>query len=435
MIFVWIFEYNIGSKIKEQCILSEGNPWGYLEKCFTRLRFHINRAVKNEKDFLESLLVPNNFSPIHIRPLVHVNDKFVAKPGLHQRKHVPKLLNEWLENFLDELCLHPRRQSLIKIELFNDHVVVILKRIFERLPYPISHWTFQKVWPIHVLNPKDKPSVHRFHPFLNYGQKSLILVIKQFAENNDQVTLNQSWYELQKDHVKVFSATSIRVSSKTDRSYDCQDEIESVQVEFADRNWGVIVNYLVEDRSWIFRKVGSFNKYPRHRPIFDLIILITIDVIQAKIDPNTRQKVRWKNEIEDHVTNDSLKPLMFLTLLVVNKKYVPVAKIFPVQKTNQMKSLSIKHSPRLSNVYECICKEKWDEIYQKWKRKYVLFNCFGQSWISHFSGYLQKAQNYLNKPKWFTYDQNGPILKQINVFLQAVCWSDQNWNGQIYRKC
>ena len=70
-----------------------------------------------------------------------------------------KLFQKGLKDELNCFTLHFWRQFLIEVEFFNNHIVVEIKRIFDRLSNSVRHFAPQKERFVHVLDLKDKPSV------------------------------------------------------------------------------------------------------------------------------------------------------------------------------------------------------------------------------------------------------------------------------------
>ena len=60
----------------------------------------------------------------------HANKDLIPKSLLTEGEHMGKLVDLIVEEVFDKLGLHLRRQLLVKLELFNDHIVVMCEGLF-----------------------------------------------------------------------------------------------------------------------------------------------------------------------------------------------------------------------------------------------------------------------------------------------------------------
>ena len=124
---------------------------------------HVDLTPDEKLDGIEAMAILDDFKTGRgDLPREHVDHELVPEAILAECKDLLKLLQCVLEAMLDQLRLHPRRQHLVEIKLFYNHIMIPAERHREASVHLICELCRKLFGLVLVLNLKDGPFVGLF---------------------------------------------------------------------------------------------------------------------------------------------------------------------------------------------------------------------------------------------------------------------------------
>ena len=194
------------------------------------------RTLKCEEDLHHLVLWAHkshsSSSWLLVTPRVQPNDHLVHETSITWVKEVSEILTEFIENEVDDFGLDSRSELLVEVEVLNQHVVVILKSLFDVLrdAYVQVGWKVKiadrRIGLLNLIDPDIKLVCFDHEHALEIDLRS-----DQGRNLNGKKRKEDETAEFQQDREDVLLAVIPRIISITDCCQHCVNPVACEDVD------------------------------------------------------------------------------------------------------------------------------------------------------------------------------------------------------------